>query len=749
MDEHTGFGTHGPRDRRRRGAPDRRERPRPRDLAAALRAGPRRPGPTCCGCRTPRTGSASPPCRRARRARSRSCRVRSSATTARSRPGSTPRRWRWRRHRRTSASFVLIGRESGADARARWTGCPNVHRIGEVPYERLPEHLAAFDVCTIPFQRTPLTEATNPVKLYEYFATGKPVVARRLPEIEPFADVVELYDSAGAIRRGPRARPRRAGPTRKRWSPGAGRSPARTPGRSATETLRERLEATAAAALPATRCRREREARSRRPPPRSPSPACQGDPPPRAASSPSSPRASRSCATRSRRASGSWRRPSAALRGEIARVNAELARIAAESDAAAAAPRGRARGARALGPVAAGPAAQAGAGARRTPSPRRATPWAGPPRRARRSSRSAAALIPRAARALDAPRRSRPSASPRSWSGWIPAAVPRRPTRSRRGPRGRYDVVVFSIIDWDFRFQRPQQLATQFGRHGHRVFYLSTTQFLAPDEPVRPGTSRARPRTWGSCASAPAAPLDVYRGALDAADLDVLVEAFEALAPGPRDGRRRLPGRRSRSGRRSPSACASGWAGGSSTTAWTSGRTSRASAPRSCRARRRWCGAPTRRSCRPTGCEEKWKGDRAAADPGQERHRRRALPRALRAQRRCRCRRRVRVRHPVIGYYGALASWVDVPLLEKIVRRHPDATIVLAGGHFDVDLSTVSKAPNVRLLGPAALRRDAAAPLELRRLRHSRSWSTTSPRPPTRSSSTSTSTAASRWSRRR
>jgi hypothetical protein len=29
------------------------------------------------------------------------------------------------------------------------------------------------------------------------------------------------------------------------------------------------------------------------------------------------------------------------------------------------------------------------------------------------------------------------------------------------------------------------------------------------------------------------------------------------------------------------------------------------------------------------------------------------------------------VRHPVIGYYGALASWVDAPLLEKIVRGHP------------------------------------------------------------------------------
>ena len=71
-----------------------------------------------------------------------------------------------------------------------------MHLLGEVPYAELPGYVAGFDVCTIPFRRTPLTEATNPVKLYEYLATGKPIVARRLPELEPFADVVALYDRA-------------------------------------------------------------------------------------------------------------------------------------------------------------------------------------------------------------------------------------------------------------------------------------------------------------------------------------------------------------------------------------------------------------------------------------------------------------------------------------------------------------------------------------------------------------------------
>lgn len=35
------------------------------------------------------------------------------------------------------------------------------------------------------------------------------------------------------------------------------------------------------------------------------------------------------------------------------------------------------------------------------------------------------------------------------------------------------DVFVFSIIDWHFRIQRPQHLAREFARAGHRVYYFS------------------------------------------------------------------------------------------------------------------------------------------------------------------------------------------------------------------------------------------------------------------------------------
>ncbi len=39
----------------------------------------------------------------------------------------------------------------------------------------------------------------------------------------------------------------------------------------------------------------------------------------------------------------------------------------------------------------------------------------------------------------------------------------------------KFDILFFSIIDWDFRVQRPQHIALRFARDGHRVFYIKTS----------------------------------------------------------------------------------------------------------------------------------------------------------------------------------------------------------------------------------------------------------------------------------
>jgi glycosyltransferase involved in cell wall biosynthesis len=70
------------------------------------------------------------------------------------------------------------------------SSCANVRLTGEKPYAELPQWLAGFDVCLIPFRITELTLATNPVKAYEYLSAGKPVVSVGLPELQQFGDLV-------------------------------------------------------------------------------------------------------------------------------------------------------------------------------------------------------------------------------------------------------------------------------------------------------------------------------------------------------------------------------------------------------------------------------------------------------------------------------------------------------------------------------------------------------------------------------
>src|SRR4029453_1958219 len=57
------------------------------------------------------------------------------------------------------------------------------------------------------------------------------------------------------------------------------------------------------------------------------------------------------------------------------------------------------------------------------------------------------------------------------------------------------------------------------------------------------------------------------------------------------------------------------------------------------------------------------------------------------------------IKHPVIGYYGAIAEWFDLDLLAEVARRRPDYTFVLLGGVFDVNVSELKKLANVHLLG--------------------------------------------------
>jgi glycosyltransferase involved in cell wall biosynthesis len=82
---------------------------------------------------------------------------------------------------------------------------PNIHYLGRQPYERIPQFCAHFDVCLIPFLTGALADTVNPVKIYEYFSLGKPVVASRMKELEQFGDLVYLASGPEEFRDGLRA----------------------------------------------------------------------------------------------------------------------------------------------------------------------------------------------------------------------------------------------------------------------------------------------------------------------------------------------------------------------------------------------------------------------------------------------------------------------------------------------------------------------------------------------------------------
>lgn len=78
------------------------------------------------------------------------------------------------------ASVVLIG-----DHRQRFANRPkNLHLLGLKPHHQIPAYLAHFDVCLIPFKPLKLVQATSPLKVFEYLAMAKPVVATKMRELE-------------------------------------------------------------------------------------------------------------------------------------------------------------------------------------------------------------------------------------------------------------------------------------------------------------------------------------------------------------------------------------------------------------------------------------------------------------------------------------------------------------------------------------------------------------------------------------
>lgn len=71
-------------------------------------------------------------------------------------------------------------------------GLANVHVMGPRPYDLLPSYLRAFDTALVPFKVNALTRGADLIKVYEYLATGIPVVGTDLPSLRRFGGYVRI-----------------------------------------------------------------------------------------------------------------------------------------------------------------------------------------------------------------------------------------------------------------------------------------------------------------------------------------------------------------------------------------------------------------------------------------------------------------------------------------------------------------------------------------------------------------------------
>ena len=280
------------------------------------------------------------------------------------------------------------------------------------------------------------------------------------------------------------------------------------------------------------------------------------------------------------------------------------------------------------------------------------------------------------------------------WNPWperqgivdIPAAAPALDPRESTT----YDVICFSIIDWSFRWQRPQQLMSKLADGGHRVFFFKIDSFLPPGARSFEATPM-RPNVW-EIQLAPPVQFDVYNGSLPAQTAEWFPRMLDEL-------RREF---------------------GIVTAVsivqiatWT--RVAEAA-----RARFGWKVV--------YDCMDEWKnfpGMQAAVTREEERLAEQADVVAVSATRLLekwqRPGRRVvlvrncadfefyasaprenllgDLRRPIVGYFGAIAQWLDVELVRRVALDRPNYTFVLIGGVFDVDVAALEKLPNVRFLG--------------------------------------------------
>lgn len=96
---------------------------------------------------------------------------------------------------RPQLQIVLVGPIETDVSRLRQK--QNIHLLGRQPYKDLPQFLAGSDAAMVAFNPADrVAQSVNPVKVYEYLAADREVIATPIPELQKLADSLWITPTA-------------------------------------------------------------------------------------------------------------------------------------------------------------------------------------------------------------------------------------------------------------------------------------------------------------------------------------------------------------------------------------------------------------------------------------------------------------------------------------------------------------------------------------------------------------------------
>ena len=91
--------------------------------------------------------------------------------------------------------FIMAGTIAGKFNVERFNKYENIKFLGDMSYDEISAVSQKFDICIIPHLLNEFIKSMDPMKLYGYLASGKPVVSVNVPGVEKFTYIIKIANS--------------------------------------------------------------------------------------------------------------------------------------------------------------------------------------------------------------------------------------------------------------------------------------------------------------------------------------------------------------------------------------------------------------------------------------------------------------------------------------------------------------------------------------------------------------------------